>query len=87
MIMSILAHIHTGLLDFYFVSIINYMFYYPLTVLGKFFCNLIKKKNSKNKALCCYSNKSKVTDSGKFSSLSSSFKAWGFFQYFILFFQ
>jgi len=42
MIMSVLANIHPGLLEFYFVSIINYIFDYPLTVLGEFFCNLIK---------------------------------------------
>lgn len=47
MIMSILAHIHTGLLDFYFVSIINYIFGYPLTVLGKVFLQPHKKKKKK----------------------------------------
>lgn len=63
MIMSVLANIHPGILEFYFVSIINYIFDYALTVPGEVFCNLIKKKknNSKNKVLCCYSNDSKVT--------------------------
>lgn len=52
MIMAILANIHPGLLEFYFVSIINYIFDYPLTVPGKFFAILFKKKknNSKNKS-------------------------------------
>lgn len=50
MITAILANIHPGLLEFYFVSIINYIFDYPLTVPGKFFAILLKKKqNSKNK--------------------------------------
>lgn len=42
MIMSVLANIHAGLLDFYFVSTINYIFDYPLAVLGKVFCNVIQ---------------------------------------------
>lgn len=36
MIMSV-SNIHPGLLDFYFISIVNYIFDYPLAVLGDFF--------------------------------------------------
>lgn len=36
MIMSV-SNIHSGLLDFYFVSIVNYIFDYPLAVLGDIF--------------------------------------------------
>lgn len=42
MITSILVNSHPGLLELYFVSIINYILDYPLTVLGEVFCNLIK---------------------------------------------
>ena len=49
MITPILANIHPGLLEFYFVSIINYIFDYPLTVPGEVFCNLIKKNPVKIK--------------------------------------
>lgn len=84
--MSILANIHPGLLELYFVSIINYISDYPIAVLGEFFCNLIWKKKSKNKVLCCYSNESKVTLLN-FHFFPLPLWFWAFFQYFTLFCQ